>query len=70
MILSDFLKALGQLADPRFRRVMWLGIGLTLALLAGLYAGTVWLVQGLVPDQLTLPWIGTVVGIDTVASWA
>ena len=31
MILGDFLKALGQIGDPRFRRVLWLGIGLTIA---------------------------------------
>ena len=38
MIFSDFAKALGQLGDPRFRRVLLLGLGLTLALLFAIYA--------------------------------
>ena len=47
MILSDFMKAVGQLSDPRFRRVFLLGIGLTVALLFAGYAGLLWLVQAL-----------------------
>ena len=35
MILSSFLLALAQLSDPRFRSVLWRGIGLTIALLGG-----------------------------------
>ena len=30
MIFSSFFKALGQLGDPRFRKVLFLGIGLRL----------------------------------------
>ena len=37
MILDAFLKALGQLGDPRFRAVLLKGVGLTIALLAGVY---------------------------------
>ena len=33
MILSDFLKSVAQFDDPKFRRVLWRGMGLTLALL-------------------------------------
>ena len=39
MIFSDFTRALGQLGDPRFLRVVALGLGLSLALLIGVYAG-------------------------------
>ena len=33
MILSDFLKSVAQFNDPKFRRVLWRGMGLTIALL-------------------------------------
>ncbi len=69
MILAAFLKALSQGTDPGFRRVLILGLVWTVALLAALWAATLELVQWLTPDSLTLPWIGPVGGIDTVASF-
>ena len=33
MILSDFLRSVAQFDDPKFRRVLWRGMGLTIALL-------------------------------------
>ncbi|MDA8996354.1 EI24 domain-containing protein [Planktomarina temperata] len=33
MILSDFLKSIAQFGDPKFRRVLWRGLGLTIVLL-------------------------------------
>ena len=68
MILDDFRKALGQLGDPRFRRVLLLGLGLTIALLVALSIAAGWLVGWLVPDTLTLPWIGQVGFLDPLAS--
>ncbi|MEV8466131.1 EI24 domain-containing protein [Fluviibacterium sp. DFM31] len=68
MIFSDFLKALGQLGDPRFRRVLLLGLGLTFGLLLAAYVATVWLVGALVPETLTLPFIGEVSHISDIAS--
>ncbi|WGW05123.1 EI24 domain-containing protein [Tropicibacter oceani] len=70
MILGDFLKALGQLGDRRFRGVLLKGIGLALALLFGFYALFVWGVGWFVGDSVTLPWIGQVTWIDNVISWA
>lgn len=69
MILGDFLKALGQIGDRRFRRVVMIGVALTLALLLGLGWVANWAVVWLVPDQVVLPWIGPVGGLDTVAGW-
>ena len=43
MILADFAKALGQLGDPRFLQVLWIGIALTIALLVGAYVARLWL---------------------------
>lgn len=68
MILSDFLKALGQLGDPRFRKVLLMGLGLTFGLLLAAYIATVWLVSWLVPETLTLPFIGEIGHVSEVAS--
>lgn len=69
MILGDFLKALGQLHDRRFLKVVGLGVLLSLALLAGAYAVVAWLVGWLVPDSFTLPWLGEVTWVNNLASW-
>lgn len=70
MIWSGFTAALGQWSDPRFRRVVLLGVALTLGLLVLAYAGFVALIQWLVPDVTDLPLIGPVGGIDTLLSVA
>jgi uncharacterized protein involved in cysteine biosynthesis len=68
VIFSSFLTALGQFGDPRFRRVVLLGILLALALLVGLYAATLALLETLVPGEITIPGIGPIGGIDTLLS--
>jgi len=69
-MLTDFFKALGQLPDRRFRRVLLLGIALTVALLFGLTVALTWLVGWFVPDTVSLPWIGEIGWLDNLASWA
>lgn len=69
-MLGDFFKALGQLPDPRFRRVLLLGLGLTIGLLAAATVGVSWLVGWFVPDTVSLPWIGDISWLSGVASWA
>ena len=68
--LASAALALGQFGDPRFVRTFALGTGLALALLAALawavLAGLGWLV----PDAVTLPWIGPVTFLDELASGA
>ena len=68
MILSSFFAALGQMGDPRFRRVLWLGIALTVALLVAATAGLLWLVQTFVTDEAGLPLIGPVTWLDDILS--
>ena len=68
MILSAFTAALGQWSDPRFRRVVLLGVALTLALLVALYAVIVTAIQWMVPETTDLPLIGPVGGLDTLLS--
>ena len=70
MIADAIARALGQFGDPRFRRVLFMGIGLTLALLFAATVLFVWVVGWIVPDSVTLPWIGEIAWIDDVASWA
>lgn len=59
-MFRDVSRALGQIGDPRFRKVLFLGLGLTLGLLFAFYIATVWLVGWLVPETLTLPFVGEV----------
>ena len=69
MIFSDFGKALRQLGDPRFRRVVWLGLLLSIALLAGVYALLLWLLEWAGPGSVNIPLVGPVGGLDTLLSW-
>lgn len=69
MILNDFLKALGQINDRAFRRVLLLGLGLTIALLVGIYAGYLWLVETFADGPLTLPFVGEVTWIGSLLGW-
>ncbi|PZQ95849.1 MAG: hypothetical protein DI533_17550 [Cereibacter sphaeroides] len=69
LIFDCFRLALGQLGDPRFRRVLVLGVGLTILLLVGVYLAFLWAIGLFVPDQISLPWWGPISGIDRVLSW-
>lgn len=68
MIFSAFGKALGQMGDPRFRRVLLLGVGLTFALLVAAYAGVLILIQWLVGPEASLPLIGEVTWLNDLLS--
>jgi uncharacterized protein involved in cysteine biosynthesis len=69
MILASFFKALAQLPDKRFRSVLWRGIGLTIALLIGIYAGLLWLIEWLPAEPITLPGVGQVTWLGDLLSW-
>jgi len=56
MIFAAFFKALGQIGDPKFRRVLLMGVGLTVALLAGATFG----VQLVLPETISLPFFGEI----------
>lgn len=63
MIFTDFLKAVGQLPDPRFRRVLGLGIMLTIALLVGAYALILWFIEATTSEGIEIP------GVDGPVTW-
>lgn len=69
-MLGCFFRALGQLSDRRFQKVLWRGIALTLVLLAVITAVLVWGIGLMVGDTLTLPLLGEVRWVDNVLSWA
>ncbi len=67
MIFAAFFKALGQIGDPRFRKVLLLGVGLTIALLVGAYAGLLWLIEALTGESTMIfgyeiTWLGDLLG--------
>ncbi|AHD00188.1 EI24 domain-containing protein [Leisingera methylohalidivorans] len=68
MIFTAFFKTLGQTGDPRFRKVLFLGVGLTIALLIAAYAGFLMLIQWLVGPEATLPLLGEVTWLDDLLS--
>ncbi len=69
MIIGDFLKALGQLGDRRFLKVVAFGVLLSLALLFGVYVLFVQALDWITPDTLTLPWLGEVAWVDNLIGW-
>ncbi|MCF2905250.1 EI24 domain-containing protein [Octadecabacter sp. CECT 8868] len=69
MILNDFFKAVAQLNDSAFKRVLFLGLGLTIALLIGIYAGWLWLIETFADGPLTLPFVGEITWIGNLAGW-
>lgn len=70
MIFAAFFQALAQIGDSRFRRVLGLGILLSLALLVAAYAAFLQLVWWLTPESLDIPIIGPVEGVETLLGWA
>ncbi len=69
MILTAFFKALAQLPDRRFRSVLWRGIALTIALLIGIYAGLLWVIEWLTQDPITLPGGTQITWLGDLLSW-
>ena len=66
MIVRSFSDAVGQWNDPKFRRAIWFGLALAVALLFAMYAAVLLIVQVFTPDTLTLPVIGEVGGLTHV----
>lgn len=69
MIFSSFAKALSQVFDPRFLRVLLMGVGLTVLLLFAVYGVALWFVDWLVPEEVTI-FGRSVRAVDDILSWA
>ncbi len=70
MMFSDFALALGQLSDRRFRRILLLGVGLTIALLVAVSVLFSVFIGWLVPDNFAVPWLGDITWVGSFLSWA
>lgn len=69
MIFTDITKALGQMGDHRFRRVLGLGVGLTICLLVGVYALFIGVLNWLDPETMNLPFLGPNAFVGGLLSW-
>ncbi len=69
-LLVDLARAVGQIGDPRFLRVLLWALGLTIVGLAAVFWAVVTLVGWALPDTIALPWIGEVGFVDNLLSWA
>jgi uncharacterized protein involved in cysteine biosynthesis len=68
-IFKAFRLALGQLGDPRFRRVLFMGVGSALALLIA-FAYVLSIFAGwAIGDGISLPLLGEIRWLDDVFSW-
>ncbi|WP_254447379.1 EI24 domain-containing protein [Ruegeria sp. HKCCA5426] len=70
MILNSFFAALGQIGDPKFRSVLFRGVGLTIALLIAACAAAIWLINWLASGEISLPWIGAVPWLNDVLNYS
>ena len=70
VIFSAFARALAQLSDPRFRAVLWKGVGLSVALLFVAYTVFILTLQWVLPESFTLPIIGEITFVDELLSIA
>lgn len=62
-MIAQFVKAAKQLDDPRLRRVLWLGILVSLLVFAGLWAGLWWLLSVLPLESLPgVAWLAETLG--------
>lgn len=65
MILTSCFRAWNDLLRPGALRIVGIGVALSLGLLIAIHIAMLWLIGALVPDSLTVPFIGPVGHIDT-----
>ncbi len=68
-LIVDLGRALAQIGDPRFMRVLLWSLLLTVAALAVVFWAVILGLGWALPDTVTLPWIGPVGILDTLAFW-
>lgn len=69
-LFVDFGRALGQMGDPRFLRVLLGALALTILGLAALFWAVMLGLGAVLPGTVTLPWVGQVAFVDDLLSWA
>jgi uncharacterized protein involved in cysteine biosynthesis len=69
-LIADVGRSVAQLTDPRFLGVLLKALLLTMAALAAVFWVTMLGLGWLLPDSVTLPWVGQVGFVDDLLSWA
>jgi uncharacterized protein involved in cysteine biosynthesis len=69
-LIADVGRSVAQLTDPRFLGVLLKALVLTVAALAAVFWATMLGLGWLLPDSVTLPWVGQVGFVDDLLSWA
>lgn len=69
-LLVDLGRALAQLGDPRFLRALGWSLLITLAGLVAAFWVVMLLLGSVLPETVTLPWIGPVSFVDDLVDWA
>ncbi len=69
-LIVDFGRALGQMGDPRFLRVLFGSLALTIVALALVFWAVMLTLGWILPGTVTLPWVGQVSFVDDLVSWA
>ena len=69
VVFTSFFKALGQMGDRRFRRVLMLGVGLTFVLLVVAYAAFLAFLQWIGASATVQELIGEVTWIADLITW-
>lgn len=67
-MIRAYIDAVTQIRDPRYRKLLWIGIILSVVLLFLLYAFVLLIVQLLMPGALFLPITGQVEGLSSLFS--
>lgn len=68
-VFGSFFAALGQVGDPRFRRVLFRGIGLTFALLIATYAGFLMLLNAIGAAEWVQELLGNISWVGDLFTW-
>lgn len=69
-MIRAYSLAITQLRDRRYRRLLWLGVALSMALLIGMAALLFLIIQPLIPGALFLPLVGPVQEVSATVSFA
>ncbi|MBA3323881.1 MAG: EI24 domain-containing protein [Rhodobacteraceae bacterium] len=69
-LFADFVRALGQMGDPRFRAVLLRALLVVVLALAAVFWAVVFGLGRVLPETVTLPWLGEVGFVGALLSWA
>jgi len=70
MIFSAFIRGWNDLLRPGAMKILAIGIALALGLFVAMFFGMRFVADLLLPDTITLPWIGPITWIHEAAGWA